>query len=838
MTTELERQLSDLKQGDHLCPIYEGMVEQMAAAVPFIKEGLSRGERCLYVTDDRNAEAVAQALTAGGVDVAHERERGALWLPTKWETYLKPGAFDPHEMIQFLRSEEAQSLAGGFSGLRLAGEMTWALGPEMGNDRLIEFEALLNQLLVSSRLVVLCQYNRSRFDPAVIHDVLRTHPIAILGDQVCPNPYYEPPELVLSSEQQASAEFKRKRVAWWIAQLKRARAAEQERERALEKLKQSERRLAEAQQVAHIGSWERDLRTNQVTWSDELYRVFGLEAHEVNFSYEQFLNLVLPQDMDRIRLLVDEAIRERRGFDFDYRITRADGSIHVLNDRGSIILNEEGEPIRLAGTAQDVTERKQTERALQESHNLLRAVIEGIPEMLFVKDHQGRYLVVNSETARFVGKPAEDILGRDDAALFDPETARRFMDVDRRVIETRRAETYEKSTTALADHTYLTTKTPFWGPDGEIRGVLGISRDITKQKQAEEELKRQKVILQTIFDQIPVMINFVNAAGRVQMINRHWERVLGWSLEEAQARDLLPEFYPDPGYRAHVIDYIRHPTPGWTEFKMRLRDGRTLDTSWALIVLPDGTRIGFGQDITERKQAEQAHERYAVGLQALSHRLLEIQEEERRHLARELHDEFGQILATITLHLHAALGLAGDAARSRLDECATLLHQAGEQVRSLALELRPTMLDTLGLEATLRWLAEHHQQRTGCEVQVVGHLSGTPLSPELAIACFRVVQEALTNVVRHAAARHVWIEVSQSDSVLELVVRDDGMGFDVAATQEQAARRGRLGLLGMAERVHLLGGSLDVESEPGRGTRIRAAFSLSEAPEEPVDPEE
>ena len=152
-------------------------------------------------------------------------------------------------------------------------------------------------------------------------------------------------------------------------------------------------------------------------------------------------------------------------------------------------------------------------------------------------------------------------------------------------------------------------------------------------------------------------------------------------------------------------------------------------------------------------------------------------------------------------------------------------------------ELRPALLDTLGLEATLRWLAEHHQQQTGCEVQLVGHLSGRR-SPDLAIACFRVVQEALTNVVRHAAARHVWIELSQSDSVLELVVRDDGVGFDVAAAQEQAGRRGRLGLLGMAERVQILGGRLDVESQPGRGARIRASFPLSEASEEPADPKE
>ncbi len=228
-----------------------------------------------------------------------------------------------------------------------------------------------------------------------------------------------------------------------------------------------------------------------------------------------------------------------------------------------------------------------------------------------------------------------------------------------------------------------------------------------------------------------------------------------------------------------------------------------------------------------------------VLLQHLSRRLLHVQEEERRHLARELHDEFGQILAAITLHLHAARGLAGEAALSRLEKCATLLQQAGERVRSMALELRPTMLDALGLEATLRWLAEQHQQRTGIPVQVVGHLSGAPLSGELAIACFRVAQEALTNVARHAQARHVWISLNQTDSALELVVSDDGKGFDVLPTREKAARGDGLGLLGMSERVQILGGSLVVESQRGRGTRIRASFPLTarleEHPAEPLE---
>jgi len=176
------------------------------------------------------------------------------------------------------------------------------------------------------------------------------------------------------------------------------------------------------------------------------------------------------------------------------------------------------------------------------------------------------------------------------------------------------------------------------------------------------------------------------------------------------------------------------------------------------------------------------------------------------------------------MHLHTAKGLAGDAARSCLEECAVLLQHVGAQLRSLVLELRPTMLESAGLAPTLRWLAEQHKQRTGMATQVVGHLDDVP--GDLAIACFRAAQEALTNVMRHARAQHVWIELSQTDRALELAVRDDGAGFDVTRTLDRAASRGHLGLLGMKERVQILGGDLEVHSEPGHGTRIRIWLPL------------
>jgi hypothetical protein len=244
--------------------------------------------------------------------------------------------------------------------------------------------------------------------------------------------------------------------------------------------------------------------------------------------------------------------------------------------------------------------------------------------------------------------------------------------------------------------------------------------------------------------------------------------------------------------------------------------------------------VFVNEDVTERVRAEEALRESAERLQHLSRRLLEVQEEERRRLARELHDDFGQLLATITVQLHAARSLAGEAAQSILEECMALLQRAGTQVRSLALDLRPAMLDTAGLDSTLRWLAEQHQQRTGVAVEVVGHLNEVP--GDQAIAGFRMVQEALTNVVRHARAQHIRIELSQADGTVELVVRDDGVGFNVTKTLARAAGRGHLGLLGIKERAQILGGSLDVDSEPGRGTRLRISLPVPEATPEPAEP--
>jgi signal transduction histidine kinase len=243
----------------------------------------------------------------------------------------------------------------------------------------------------------------------------------------------------------------------------------------------------------------------------------------------------------------------------------------------------------------------------------------------------------------------------------------------------------------------------------------------------------------------------------------------------------------------------------------------------------------------ERRRAEsslrESEDRYRgalqeanLRLQSLSSRMLEVQESERRHIARELHDEIGQALTAVKLHLQAALRRGGPETKQPLEECVLIADQALEQVRNLSLNLRPSQLDDLGLVAALRWHVDRQAAVSGLGTEFRADELSERLEPALETACFRFVQEAMTNIVRHAQARHVWIEARRHNDRLRVSVRDDGKGFDVGAAMREAIARGSLGLLGMQERVGLAGGRLNVSSRPGEGTTIVAEFPLRFAP--------
>ncbi|HEV8060883.1 MAG TPA: sensor histidine kinase [Gemmataceae bacterium] len=216
--------------------------------------------------------------------------------------------------------------------------------------------------------------------------------------------------------------------------------------------------------------------------------------------------------------------------------------------------------------------------------------------------------------------------------------------------------------------------------------------------------------------------------------------------------------------------------------------------------------------------------------QRLAQQLLQAQEMERRRLARELHDEIGQALTAVKLNLEALDSRLPAKHSKALDESLAIVDTALQQVRGLSLDLRPAILDDLGLASALRWYVDRQAQRGGIAMEFTNETPGARSSVLLETTCFRVAQEALTNVLRHAKAHRVSVLIRQNADAINLYIEDDGIGFDTEQARQMAVGGACLGLLSMQERVILAGGRLDVTSTPGRGTTIHVCLPLGGQP--------
>lgn len=215
----------------------------------------------------------------------------------------------------------------------------------------------------------------------------------------------------------------------------------------------------------------------------------------------------------------------------------------------------------------------------------------------------------------------------------------------------------------------------------------------------------------------------------------------------------------------------------------------------------------------------------------LTRQVVQAQEVERQRLSRELHDEIGQALTAVSFNLQAYQQTVSDPTlTAHLQDSLSIIEETLQQVRDLSLDLHPSILDDLGLVEALQWYINRQSERGGFVGTLVAEPREIDLSASLKSTCFRITQEALTNILRHAHAKQVRVELRQRETELDLVIRDDGDGFDVTQAHQQAGRGASLGLLGMRERVILLNGHFRLNSAPGAGTEIRARFPLTLAP--------
>jgi PAS domain S-box-containing protein len=372
---------------------------------------------------------------------------------------------------------------------------------------------------------------------------------------------------------------------------------------------------------------------------------------------------------------------------------------------------------------------------------------------------------------------------------------------------------------------------------------LGVIKDITEEKKALdaireseatktrllEQVQEREAWLRSIFENAPSYILQIDREGQILFVNRlhpnrRKEDVLGTRLQDWASKEFRPHFIQTLSrvFETGESQTFEAPAVGADD-----QEAWYSSSIGPVIVAGKVTSaIVIAHDVTQLKRHEQQLREYTERLQALSRRLIEVQEQERRHLARELHDEIGQILTGLRLSLDVNARAAQADSTSGLDQAQQLVRDLAARVRDLSLHLRPTMLDDLGLLPALLWHFQRYTGQTNLQVDFEHHGIDRRLPTELETGVYRIVQEGLTNAARHGQIDHVRVCLWIDNDVLGLRIEDEGVGFEPGKVLKSQSSSG---LSGMQERANLLGGQFHVESARGSGTRLLAEFPIPDS---------
>lgn len=595
-----------------------------------------------------------------------------------------------------------------------------------------------------------------------------------------------------------------------------------ERRRLEQARSESEQRYAELVDQAADGIMVRRQDGGIVFVNDALCRMLGYSRAELLGM--NMPALVEPEDLDSLQQA--EGLRAFETAFFERRMLKKNGRSIPVEVSAHRLQNGD-----IQNILHDISERKRTEQALQDSEAHFRLVVESAPNALVMVDAQGTITLVNSQTECLFGYRREELLGKSVDMLvprrsrashadlrrgFTAAPAQRAMGAGRDLHGVRKDGSEVPIEIGLSP---VTT--------GEGTWVLASIIDISERRRAEQALRDSEMLFRSLVEASAQAVWVAEADGTVSSMSETFEQLTGIPFGPAFSRQWTEAIHPDDRVLAWEA-WSRAAERGdvfAVEYRLRMRDGsyRSMQ-AYAVPIRTHGQPverwIGTLTDVQDRKDREEY-------LRTLPQHLLSAQEAERRRIARELHDEVGQALTASQIKLRDLEMQLRDTPRMHaVTDISAIIGTLLHQVRQMSLDLRPSVLDDLGLVSAMRWFLRERVSQGGIEVSFEPATDLPRFDPAIETTLFRVFQSALTNVLRHANASKVGVSLRLEQGRLMLEIHDNGKGFDLVTARRRAKGGGSLGLLGIEEWVRLSGGDIMIESGPGRGTRVYAAVPV------------
>jgi PAS domain S-box-containing protein len=605
-----------------------------------------------------------------------------------------------------------------------------------------------------------------------------------------------------------------------------------ERHQAQEALRQSEERFRLMADAAPLVVWLIDAE-GKTEYFNRQWKEYTGSTNVPKNAVEIVAATIHPDDQEATLTAFDQARRGGTSFSAEHRIRSAAGDYRWFLVRAEPNRDpQSGEIVRWFGASVDIHDRKLAEEAMRESEERYRTLFESIDqgfctiEMIFDRDNRPidyRFLEVNPAFNRTTG--LIHTVGKRMRELA-PDHEEDWFEIYGRIAKTGESARFESEAAALGR--WYSVYAFRVGEPGDRR-VAVLFEDITERRASEAELRASEERFRTMANLIPDLLWSSDPAGRMTWVNKRWLDFTGQS-EETVLRDAWLVIHPED--RSHFQQAFHKAINNGHSFQQEMRLSRTdgairwflaraepLGDERGKIIQWFGSATDIHQERTTREELAGRVAAATAELRTLSHRLLTIQEEERRHLARELHDEIGQALTGLQLQLKGIRGTQNEVSAA---EAESIVRDLTSRVSRLSMDLRPTALDTLGLLPALLWHVERYQTRTGIMVDLRHEGLQTRFPAAMEIAAFRIIQEALTNVARHAAADAVSVQLFADAEAMTIAIRDAGRGFDPKVTASTG------GLSGIRERVELLSGSMEIESTPGDGTTLTVEMPLGQ----------